>query len=175
MTVDPKHIWTPDGQGDDPAPADRAEAKYWLRRLHRIRRRMRWRRHGREHFFIQLGEGNYSNLTDEANSRAFVTGNLINFDVSDNDFDRPTLIHELTHAKDIIGIFHGLQIPPKRAAGEPPEALCFVGFAVSDGDMNILRSRPHRVSSGLNAPPKIPYCAQTIREQQASVQVPSTC
>ena len=34
--------------------------------------------------------------TGNPDSRAFVTGNLINFDV-DDDFDRGTLIHELTH------------------------------------------------------------------------------
>ena len=51
---------------------------------------------GVQDFFSQLSKGNFSNLTDETDSRAFVTGNLINFDV-DEDFDRPTFIHELTH------------------------------------------------------------------------------
>jgi hypothetical protein len=51
---------------------------------------------GVQDFFIQLGNGNFSSLTDETDSRAFTTGNLINFDV-DEDFDRPTFIHEMTH------------------------------------------------------------------------------
>ncbi|HXS17283.1 MAG TPA: DUF4157 domain-containing protein, partial [Polyangiaceae bacterium] len=52
---------------------------------------------GVQDFFTQLFSGNFSSLTDEIDSRAFVTGNLINFDTSDNNFNRPTLIHELTH------------------------------------------------------------------------------
>lgn len=42
------------------------------------------------------------------NSRAFVTGNLINFDVGDGDIDRATLIHELTHVwqhREVGGIY----------------------------------------------------------------------
>jgi hypothetical protein len=41
-------------------------------------------------------------------SRAFVTGNLINFDVSDGIIDRATLIHELTHVwqhREVGGIY----------------------------------------------------------------------
>jgi hypothetical protein len=51
---------------------------------------------GVQDFFSQLSNGNFANLTDETDSRAFVTGNLINFD-TDERFDRPTFIHELTH------------------------------------------------------------------------------
>lgn len=36
-------------------------------------------------------------FSNNPDSRAFVTGNLINFDVDDGIIDRPTLIHELTH------------------------------------------------------------------------------
>ncbi|SDL24940.1 hypothetical protein [Kriegella aquimaris] len=46
--------------------------------------------------------------TKEPQSRAFVTINLINFDVSDGTIDRPTLIHELTHiwqSKEVGGIY----------------------------------------------------------------------
>lgn len=42
------------------------------------------------------------------NSRAFVTSNLVNFDVSDGQIDRPTLIHELTHvwqSREVGGIY----------------------------------------------------------------------
>ncbi len=52
---------------------------------------------GVQDFFNQLFQGNFAGLTDERDSRAFVTGNLINFDTDDGTFDRPTLIHELTH------------------------------------------------------------------------------
>jgi hypothetical protein len=51
---------------------------------------------GVQDFFKQLSAGNFSGLTDETDSRAFVTGNLINFDV-DEDLERYKLIHELTH------------------------------------------------------------------------------
>lgn len=47
-------------------------------------------------------------FTKNPDSRAFVTGNLINFDPSDNNFDRSTLIHELTHVwqhRTIGGIY----------------------------------------------------------------------
>lgn len=47
-------------------------------------------------------------FTGNPDSRAFVTGNLINFDPSDNNFDRSTLIHELTHVwqfRTIGGIY----------------------------------------------------------------------
>ena len=43
---------------------------------------------GIQDFFTRLGDGDFANLTAETDSRAFVTGNLINFD-PDNDFDRP--------------------------------------------------------------------------------------
>lgn len=47
-------------------------------------------------------------FTKEPDSRAFVTINLINFDVTDGDIDRPTLIHELTHiwqSREVGGIY----------------------------------------------------------------------
>ncbi len=47
-------------------------------------------------------------FTGNPNSRAFVTTNLINFDVDDGDIDRPTLIHELTHvwqSREVGGIY----------------------------------------------------------------------
>ncbi|MCB9251207.1 MAG: hypothetical protein H6605_01965 [Flavobacteriales bacterium] len=47
-------------------------------------------------------------FTKEPDSRAFVTKNLINFDVKDGQIDRPTLIHELTHVwqnKNVGGIY----------------------------------------------------------------------
>jgi len=47
-------------------------------------------------------------FTNNPDSRAFVTSNLINFDVDDGDIDRPTLIHELTHVwqnREIGGIY----------------------------------------------------------------------
>jgi hypothetical protein len=51
---------------------------------------------GIQDFFNQLADGNFSHLTDERDSRAFVTGNLINFD-TDEAFGNDQLIHELTH------------------------------------------------------------------------------
>lgn len=47
-------------------------------------------------------------FTQNPDSRAFVTSNLINFDVDDGDIDRPTLIHELTHvwqSREVGGIY----------------------------------------------------------------------
>lgn len=47
-------------------------------------------------------------FTGNPTSRAFVTSNLINFDMDDGDIDRPTLIHELTHvwqSREIGGIY----------------------------------------------------------------------
>ncbi len=47
-------------------------------------------------------------FTQEPDSRAFVTINLINFDVTDGPIDRPTLIHELTHiwqSRTVGGIY----------------------------------------------------------------------
>ena len=47
-------------------------------------------------------------LTKNPESRAFVTGNLINFDPEDDNFDRPTLIHELVHVwqyKEVGGMY----------------------------------------------------------------------
>lgn len=47
-------------------------------------------------------------FTQEPDSRAFVTTNLINFDVDDGQIDRPTLIHELTHvwqSREVGGIY----------------------------------------------------------------------
>lgn len=47
-------------------------------------------------------------FTREPESRAFVTINLINFDVTDGEIDRPTLIHELTHiwqSREVGGIY----------------------------------------------------------------------
>jgi hypothetical protein len=51
---------------------------------------------GVQDFFNQLFAGNFSHLTDNIDSRAFVTGNLINFD-KDDPFGFDKLIHELTH------------------------------------------------------------------------------
>ncbi len=47
-------------------------------------------------------------FTGNPNSRAFVTTNLINFDVAEAPIDRPTLIHELTHvwqSREVGGIY----------------------------------------------------------------------
>lgn len=47
-------------------------------------------------------------FTRNPDSRAFVTSNLINFDVDDGEIDRPTLIHELTHvwqSREVGGIY----------------------------------------------------------------------
>lgn len=47
-------------------------------------------------------------FTNNPDSRAFVTNNLINFDVDDGEIDRPTLIHELTHVwqhREVGGIY----------------------------------------------------------------------
>ncbi len=51
---------------------------------------------GVQDFCNQLFSGNFDHLFDERPSRAFVTGNLINFD-ADEDITRHTLIHELCH------------------------------------------------------------------------------
>jgi hypothetical protein len=60
-------------------------------------------------------------FTGNPDSRAFVTGNLINFDPSDNNLDRPTLIHELTHVwqhKEIGGIYMAEAILAQSAGGD---------------------------------------------------------
>ena len=47
-------------------------------------------------------------FTNNPDSRAFVTGNLINLDESDGDWDRSTFIHELTHVwqhREVGGIY----------------------------------------------------------------------
>ena len=59
-------------------------------------------------------------FTKNPDSRAFVTGNLINFDVGDGEIDRPTLIHELTHVwqhRDVGGIYLAEAIIAQNQAG----------------------------------------------------------
>jgi hypothetical protein len=60
-------------------------------------------------------------FTGNPDSRAFVTGNLINFDPSDNNLDRPTLIHELTHVwqfRELGGIYLAEAIWAQGAGGD---------------------------------------------------------
>lgn len=65
-------------------------------------------------FWVQAG------FAADPNSRAFVTGNLINFDPEDGNFDLPTLIHELTHVwqhREIGGIYMVDALLAQRAQG----------------------------------------------------------
>jgi hypothetical protein len=59
-------------------------------------------------------------FTGNPDSRAFVTTNLVNFDVDDGQIDRPTLIHELTHvwqAREVGGIYMAEAIAAQAGAG----------------------------------------------------------
>jgi hypothetical protein len=60
-------------------------------------------------------------FTGNPDSRAFVTGNLINFDPSDHNLDRPTLIHELTHVwqfREVGGIYLAKALWAQGAGGD---------------------------------------------------------
>jgi hypothetical protein len=76
-------------------------------------------------------------FTQEPESRAFVTINLINFDVSDGDIDRPTLIHELTHiwqSREVGGIYMAEAIIAQTDLGSGYN-YGYDDFAVADADV----------------------------------------
>ena len=81
-------------------------------------------------------------FTDNPNSRAFVTGNLINFDPSDNNLDRPTLIHELTHVwqhRELGGIYMAKALIAQGAGGDCATGGYNYGYdAVAVSDANSL-------------------------------------
>ncbi|MGZ8549233.1 MAG: hypothetical protein ACXWV2_01170 [Chitinophagaceae bacterium] len=73
-------------------------------------------------------------FTGNPDSRAFVTGNLINFDPSDNNMDRATLIHEITHVwqfRELGGIYLGEAIWAQGSGGDCATGGYNYGYDVS--------------------------------------------
>lgn len=80
-------------------------------------------------------------FTNEPDSRAFVTSNLINFDVDDGEIDRPTLIHELTHvwqSREVGGIYMAEAIIAQNADGYN---YGYDDFAVANADSLDIQDR----------------------------------
>lgn len=76
-------------------------------------------------------------FTKNPDSRAFVTSNLINFDVDDGEIDRPTLIHELTHVwqhREIGGIYMAEAIIAQATLGDDAYNYGYDDVQVSDDD-----------------------------------------
>jgi hypothetical protein len=82
-------------------------------------------------------------FTGNPESRAFVTSNLINFDVDDGEIDRPTLVHELTHVwqnREVGGIYMAEAIIAQ-ATNDDAYNYGYDNFAVADDDSLDIQDR----------------------------------
>jgi hypothetical protein len=80
-------------------------------------------------------------FTGEPNSRAFVTGNLINFDADDGPLERFTLVHEMTHVwqnQNVGPVYMGHAIFSQASLGD---AAYNYGYTSGMADIHIPNAR----------------------------------